>query len=126
MLFKKVLQLISWGPFNVEPLPPLSQVFRAYEERLKNLVTPDGAPLREPQELRAFKEWEAQTWAGVSGKSIGPGFFLAEGQPPWGVPGCPGTAFPILGQNADPTRWVGGWVGGSGARRAPENFGDLV
>lgn len=53
------------------PTPrPLSQVFRAYEERLKNLVTPDGAPLREPQELRAFKEWEAQTYVAATCQAV--------------------------------------------------------
>ncbi len=47
----------------------------------------------------------------------GSGFFLAEGQPPPGaVPRCPGTAFLILDQNADPPG------GGVGPGPAPENF----
>ncbi len=44
--------------------------------------------------------------------------FSGRSTPPrGGVPGCPGTAFPIFGQNANPP--PGGWVQ---ARRAPENF----
>ncbi len=53
------------------------------------------------------------------------GSFLAEGQPPerggGGLSGCPGTAFPILGQNADPGgAWVGLWP--AGPRKIFETF----